>query len=179
VVLDQGQCQSCVTYAAYVAFRGVARKHRGDASYELPLTLTQIWEGLNGECDQTQLPSEVFRRTAELLNAADPNLQWETIPHGVTTAQNKKYLLENGPTFAIIRIPVVSQMEPDSRGPDGGAAHAVAVVGFVTGVLADEWILQNSWGPDWQNNGRMTIGSNSHDINDFQFWQPRLKVRGK
>jgi Papain family cysteine protease len=185
-VLDQGNCQSCVTCAAYVVFRSIARIKLDNLTYDLPLSFDELWAAIGDSCDSGQSPIRVFGKTAKILNAASSEVQWGTgIPMSALGFSKKTDLLTNGPALGVVRASEdLRKGKGKGVGPNQSPAHAVAVVGFTAEVRPDgtytddgTWVLQNSWGRDWPapaTNGLLEIAMTAHDIHEFKFLQPRI-----
>jgi len=99
------------------------------------------------------------------------------INSGVTETQIMQELFDNGPmtasiycgnTFSAYRGGVITQVEaPPSV---SSTNHIVSLVGWGTDPTAGNyWLVKNSWGPGWGENGYFRIRRGQFDLN-FGYW---------
>ncbi len=100
---------------------------------------------------------------------------WSHVSSGVQNVKNA--LVNHGPLVVGMRVysdffyyksgdynPIVSEDEKNVTGPN----HAIVLVGY--NDYKNHWILKNSWGKSWGDNGYFTIRYNSNYVEQYAWW---------
>jgi len=178
----QGLCKSCVAHAAVAVMESLLKISRGDPDENPNLSEQFLFlRGGGKSCDR----GWAVDKAAEFLynvgvpdedcwpyNPTDTNLvnpcaDWEnrlvkadSFRRLTSQEEIKRSLVENGPVLArfdvhfdldCYRSGIYRHVLIDHRG-----GHAVAIVGY--NDAERYWIVKNSWGDEWGENGWLRIG---------------------
>ena len=178
-VKNQGKCGSCVAFGTLSAVEGRVSVSSGIPDYNIDLSeqdpfsrlgkceqgsspFTALMEMMNGVVDETCSPYISGRKGEDFPNEQKCKNYSERVVAAVPELPGQtgtKELLQTGPVLTTMTVyddfmyytsGVYKHVTGDALG-----GHAIAIVGY-----DDEgkyWIVKNSWGEDWGENGFFRI----------------------
>lgn len=188
-IRNQGACGACVAFATVAAIESRLAIARDEADPAHDLSEAALYFGGGRTCAQGWWPEAAlgYARTHGLGSEGDfpypgtdvpgrdiPPLAWVTGWESAgTSAQRRKALAYRGPVIGILKV--YEDFLQYGRGIYRHALgefvglHAVAVIGYDDDQGA--WIIKNSWGEGWGEDGFGRIAYNECAIdNEYVFW---------
>ena len=187
-IKNQGECGSCWSFSATGALEGAWAINSGnlisfseqqlmDCSTDYndfgcnggEMTHAFRYVIDNGICDEADVPykSQVHTCAQDFCKTRTNFSNCRTIPAGDQMAMMRYIQFQplsvaiqaDQPVFKYYKSGVITTEECGQE-----TDHGVLVVGYGTEDGHDYWLVKNSWGPDWGDNGYVKIGrSNSSD----------------
>ena len=181
-VKDQGECGSCWSFSATGAMEGAYAIKTGKLVSFSEQELIDCSTGYNdtgcsggemtnafryaidnGMCKERDVPykksehtciqdtcnSKTYFTDCKILPSANPSKMMRYIQSQPLSAA----IQANHPIFKFYKSGVITTMEC-GQVPD----HGVLIVGYGTEKGNDYWLVKNSWGTDWGENGYVKIG---------------------
>ncbi|TBW28258.1 C1 family peptidase [Gramella sp. KN1008] len=188
-VKDQGSCGSCW---AFTSLASIESSYKLLNNKELDLSEQQLvncspnngctggwyfkvfeWLAYNdkGVNDELELPYHQNKSGCVIAPESDVKIaNWGTLPHGSSIAEVKKSLVKHGAISAALFSRNTSFMNHDGTGVIEASNseiidHAVAIIGWDDTKGA--WLIKNSWGTDWGDNGYGWLKYNSASLGYF------------
>jgi len=183
-IKNQGSCGSCVSFAVCATIESRIRLACNDSGRNVDLSEAHLFYcGRGSSCDNgwTFTPAlDQCKSTGVGLESAFPytpgdqrcqNIQshsritaWRRI---LSMNERKSVIAERGPVVAGMRVfsdfmRYRSGIYRKSRRATDSGGHAVCVVGYDDSQQC--WIVKNSWGPNWGENGYFRIAYNESDV---------------
>jgi cathepsin L len=188
-VKDQGHCGSCWSFSATGAMEGIWAIHSGDLlsfSEQELMDCSADYNNMgcnggemsaafryaidNGVCNEDDVPYKT--KTHSCMNDRCENRTYfsdcKILPHGRPSVMMRYIqfhplsaaIQANHPVFTFYKSGVITTPVCGDN-PD----HGVLIVGYGTEDGIDYWLVKNSWGTDWGDNGYVKIGRdmNSND----------------
>ncbi|XP_038620941.1 cathepsin W-like [Tachyglossus aculeatus] len=193
-VKNQGSCRSCWAFAAVGNVESLWSLRAGDRLVSLSvqelLDCGRCRDGCQGGYPADAFLTMMFNRG--LASDKDYPYKVRARPNGckanksraawirnfITLPQDEKHMVRHlahhGPVVVSIKMPrlqlyVRGVMHPTRHNCNPKALHSVLAVGFGFNNGSSHWILKNSWGPKWGEEGyfRLHLGSNACGIADY------------
>ena len=189
-VKDQGECGSCWSFSATGAMEGASALHTGNLvsfSEQQLMDCSTDYNDLgcrggemtsafryaidHGICSEAEVPYDSTTHSCDKDTCKNRTFftDCRTLP-SATPAKMMRYIQfqplsvaiqADQPVFKFYKSGVITTTECGQT-PD----HGVLVVGYGTEDGNDYWLVKNSWGTDWGDNGYVKIGR-SMSSNDF------------
>ena len=180
-VKNQGGCGSCVAFGAVGALEGQLKIQMDDASWNPDLSEQHLFSCGGGKCSMGWYLSAALNRLQQYgtpdeacapyrgsdVACSTSCSDWQSRAYKVeswywlsTNPESLEAALQNGPLLA--RFDVYSDFFSYRSGiyhhTSGSLAggHAIAIVGYDS--VERYWIVKNSWGASWGENGYFRIG---------------------
>lgn len=96
-----------------------------------------------------------------------------------TVAEIKKAIVEHGAVVTAVNATNVFLAYKKgiyNENAVGQVNHAITIIGWDDSKSA--WLLKNSWGSDWGDNGYMWINYNSNAVGTFTYWVDAAPIGG-
>ncbi|MGB3513888.1 MAG: C1 family peptidase [Microcoleaceae cyanobacterium] len=204
-VRDQGECGSCWAFAALAAFESSALYHNNltysqvgalaDGSEQHLLSCSGAgtckggWYGpvFNFMIEKGNLPERAFRYQGEdttcrfQRNSPLKAATWGYVSDdgGIpSVSQMKQALCKHGPVVSSVHMTDMFNAYQGgvfNQNAFGKPNHAVTIIGWDDEKGA--WLVKNSWGTDWGEDGYMWIDYNSNGIGYGAAWVDARKYR--
>lgn len=193
-IRNQGTCGSCVAFATCAVLESRAKRSQSDSNLTIDLSEAHLFFcGAGMACDRGWNfdPALIFCRDHGVGQEADfpytpmnqpctsisPEVQVTSWNREVSQLERKQAVAQNGPVIAGMRVfedlyyyhsGVYQHVAGRFRG-----LHAVAVIGYDD--PQQHWIVKNSWGTNWGDQGFMRIGYGECGLDTkFPFYDPSL-----
>lgn len=189
-IRDQGACGACVAFATVAVVESRLAIERGDEDPDHDLSEAGLYFGAGRTCAQGWWPENAmgYARTNGIGQEADfpyPGRDFAALPvkpvawvtgweNAATSDHRRKAIAYRGPVVAIISV--YEDFLQYGRGVYKNAAgpflglHAIAVVGYDDDRQA--WLIKNSWGRHWGEDGFGYLAYEACDIEKNVFWDP-------
>ena len=204
-VRDQGECGSCWAFAALAAFESSTLYHNNltysqvggivDGSEQHLLNCSGAgsckggWYGpvFDFMIDKGNLPERVFRYQGEekvcrfQRNSPVKAATWGYVSDdgGIpSVSEMKQALCKHGPIVSTVHMTDAFNAYKSgvfNENAFGSPNHAITIIGWDDQKGA--WLLKNSWGTDWGEDGYMWIDYNSNRIGYAAAWVDARKYR--
>ena len=185
-IRDQGNCGSCWSFSAQATIADVLAIHgKGDIdlSEQFPVSCDKESSGCNGGWPSSAF--ELIRVQGNVIERDLPYKQitgrcpaslphtyklssWKEISTGVAATEDiKQAIYMYGPVSVAVSVSgdFDSYKSGIYNGPATGTInHAVNIVGWDDSTKPGHWIMRNSWGTSWGENGFMRIAYGSKKI---------------
>lgn len=195
-IRDQGKCGSCWAFASMGAFEANQRLANGlelDLSEQHVLNCAQNSKGDAGSCDggrsekvfewmstggavqsEVQLPYVAKDQLCPATQGGYAALAWSFVDpktNSPSVAAIKAAICKYGPVTASVRSTKAFhayQSGVFNEDAVGETNHAIVLVGWDESRGA--WLLRNSWGTDWGEDGYMWIEYGSNSVGKHAAW---------
>ena len=192
---SQGLCNSCVAFAICASLEARLRIFASDPRFQVDLSEAHLFAcGNPGGCGQgwdfepalaqahapgigqeKDFPYEPTDQECVTITPIAHVVRWTA---ATTTDARKQTIASNGPVIGGLRV--FEDLSAYKSGVyrhlvgDATGLHAVCVVGY------DDrdgcWVVQNSWGPDWGEEGFLRIAYGQGGLDDeFPFIDPDVE----
>lgn len=185
-IKNQGNCGSCWAFSAQATLSDVMALHgKGaiDYSEQWMVSCDEQSSGCNGgwfhsafqlvKTEGNVLEKNMPYKAADL--ACPSNLphytkiaKWQELATGVATVEDiKKAVFLYGPVAVAVSVTGAFDSYKSgiyNEGTSGQVNHATNIVGWDDTVKPAHWIMRNSWGTSWGENGYMKIAYGSRKI---------------
>lgn len=189
-IRNQGACGACVAFATVAVVESRLAIEHGETDPDLDLSEAGLFFGAGRACAQGWWPENAmgYARTNGLGSEAEfpyPGRDFAAIPvkpvawvtgweNAGTSDHRRKAIAYRGPVVAVIEVKedflyYRSGIYKWATGPFVGW-HAIAVVGYDDDRQA--WIIKNSWGREWGDDGFGYIAYGACEIEKNVFWDP-------
>jgi cathepsin L len=194
-VLQQGGCGACWTFSvSAIVEAAIRKKNRNKAEMSKQQLLDCVGTGNNGcgggdprfalnyvkdngQTDEDEYPYAGYQRTCEYTSAE----KIATISEANTIMTNGNETQLRDIVASVGPVSIVICLEDSFHNYGGGVynpssccteiQHAVAIVGYGTDpVGGDYWIVKNSWGTSWGENGYIRMARNRGNLCNVAFW---------
>lgn len=185
-IKNQGNCGSCWAFSAQATYDDVMKLHGKSATNHSEQWLVSCEKQSYG-CQGGWYHSafQLIKEQGNVLESDMPYkasnlkcpsslphytkmIKWQELSTNVATVEDiKKAIYLYGPVS--VAVSVAGQFSNYKSGiynesSAGQVNHAVNLVGWDDTVQPGHWIMRNSWGPEWGENGEMRIAYGSRKI---------------
>jgi hypothetical protein len=195
-VRDQGKCGSCWAFASIGAFEANQRITNGlelDLSEQHILNCAQNGQEDAGSCNggwpqrvfgwmstggsvpsESQLPYVAKDQMCSATQGSHTALAWSLVDpnqNAPSVEAIKAAICKYGPVTASVRSTEAFHAYKSGvfdEGSDGLTNHVIVLVGWDEARGA--WLLRNSWGPNWGEDGYMWIEYGSNSVGKYAAW---------
>jgi C1A family cysteine protease len=185
-IKNQGNCGSCWAFSAQATFADVMALHgkgMNDYSEQWMVSCDKESSGCNGgwfhsafqlakkegnvfEKDMPYKASDL--KCPSSLPHTTKLIQWQELSTGVASVDDiKKAVFLYGPVSVAVSVTGAFDSYKSgiyNEGTSGSLNHATNIVGWDETVKPAHWIMRNSWGTSWGENGYMRIAYGSRKI---------------
>ena len=200
-ILNQGNCGSCVSFSTVATLETQVNVSSGIPGLNPQFSTQALFSCGGGACDfgwQPQLAAEFLKTTGVPDEACSPYTEgatgvdvdcsatcgdraarslkivdFTTPSNGGKSIDAVKAALQNGPLVTTLTVydDFLFYSSGVYKHTTGGAAggHAVSIVGYNDADRA--WIVRNSWGPDWGENGFVRVSYDDISGVSSETWQ--------
>lgn len=190
-IRNQGVCGACVAFGTVAVVESRLAIERDEADPDHDLSEAALFFGAGRTCAQGWWPEAAlgYARTRGIGRESDfpypghdapgqdvKPLAWVTgWENAATSSHRRKAIAYRGPVVAVLRVyedflRYGSGIYKYAAGEFVGL-HCVAVVGYDDDLGA--WIIKNSWGHEWGEDGFGYIAYNNCGIDsEYVFWDP-------
>ena len=195
-IRDQQSCGSCVAFGSIATLESLVRVEYDLPDLDIDLSEMHLFNCGGGSCsygwynsaalyymhnygvpDEDCWPYQPVNRPCEENTCPD----WESRAVKITDYGNIQGIQEHMDYVAISPVLVSFEVYSDFYSYSGGiyehtwgsyeGGHAVSIVGYDTTGAVDYWIVKNSWGPSWGENGFFKIKMGECNIeNRSSYW---------
>lgn len=195
-VKNQGGCGSCWAFSAVGAVEPQYNILTGNATLDLDLSEQYLVSDCCAQCgscgggwhltaleftrDEGITDEDCFPYTATDCPCSDRCPDWDNRLHRMDDtgyvsndmATIQEYLIEKGPLS--VAMGIGSNFGGYFDGDiyrctnDGGANHAVVIAGY--NEAEEYWIVKNSWGTGWEDNGYFKVGCGECSIENYVYY---------